>query len=117
MTGVQTCALPICDVPVTYHFAVGDTVTVNNVPTVDHTRLPGFLRNKTGTVETVYDGAYTYLCDTGSDGIGAAMPVYCVGFDPAELWPDNAEPNFTIYADLYAHYVEAPTSAATAKAA
>jgi nitrile hydratase subunit beta len=107
---------PKRNVPVTYNFAVGDTVAVTNVPTVDHTRLPGFLRNMTGTVETVYDGAYTYLCDTGSDGIGAAMPVYCVRFDPAELWPDNAEPNFSIYADLYAHYVEAPASAA-AKAA
>ena len=106
---------PKRDVPFTYDFAVGDTVVVKNVPSVEHTRLPGFLRNKTGFVETVYEGAYTYLCDTGTDGIGVtAMPVYCVGFDPQELWPGNAEPNFTLYADLYAHYVLAPEAAVKA---
>jgi nitrile hydratase beta subunit len=108
---------PKRDISITYSFGVGDTVAVKNVPSVDHTRLPGFLRNKTGTVETVYVGAYTYLCDTGPDGVGAAMPVYCVRFDPSEIWPGNAEPNFSIYADLYAHYVEAPASTIAVKAA
>lgn len=108
---------PKRDVKVSFEFAVGDTVSIKNVPSVEHTRLPGFLRNKTGTVETVYDGAYVYLCDTGTDGIGAAMPVYCIRFEPAELWPDNAEANFSLYADLYAHYVESPTAIAAAKAA
>jgi nitrile hydratase beta subunit len=107
---------PKRDASVAYDFAVGDTVVVKDVPTVDHTRLPGFLRNKTGTVETVYPGAYIYLCDTGSDGIGPAMPVYCVRFDPADIWPHNAETNFQIHADLYAHYLAAPAGAA-AKAA
>jgi hypothetical protein len=82
-----------------------------------HTRLPGFLRNKAGTIETVYEGAYTYLCETGPDGLGTAMPVYCVRFQPNEIWPDNAEPNFSIHADLYACYLEAPAAAAPAKAA
>jgi nitrile hydratase len=92
-------------------------VAIRNVPTVEHTRLPGFLRNKSGTIETVYDGAYAYLCDTGPDGVGAAMPVYCVRFEPSDLWPDNAEKNFSLYADLYAHYVEAPEAAEASKAA
>ncbi len=99
-------------------FKVGDTVLVKNAPTVEHTRLPGFLRNKTGAIETVYPGAYVYLTDTGADGIGdgvdKAMPVYCVKFDPAELWPGNAEKNFTLYADLYAAYLAEPVSAARA---
>lgn len=97
-----------------YDFAVGDEILVRDVPSVEHTRLPGYLRNKTGTVETVYEGAYAYLCDTGLDGIGAPMPVYCVRFDPATVWPGNAEANFVIYADLFAHYVEAPAAAAQA---
>lgn len=108
---------PKRDVDVHFDFAVGDAVAIRNVPSIEHTRLPGFLRNKTGTVETVYDGAFTYLCDTGTDGVGAAMPVYCVRFEPGELWPGNAETNFTLYADLYAFYVEAPASAEKAKAA
>lgn len=99
------------------NLAVGDTVSIRNVPSVEHTRLPGFLRGKTGTIETVYEGTYVYLCDTGPDGIGPAMPVYCIAFDPDVLWPGNAEPNFTLYADLYATYVEAPADDETAKAA
>ncbi len=108
---------PKRDVEVHAEFAVGDAVHVKNVPSIEHTRLPGFLRNKTGTVESVYDGAYVYLTDTGTDGIGEAMPVYCVAFDPADLWPGNAETNFTLYADLYAFYVEKPMAIAKAKAA
>ncbi|WP_192180443.1 nitrile hydratase subunit beta [Mesorhizobium amorphae] len=96
---------PKRDVKVTFEFAVGDTVAIRSVPSVEHTRLPGFLRDKTGIIETVYDGAYTYLCDTGPDGVGEAMPVYCVRFQPSELWPGNAEPNFSLYADLYASYL------------
>ncbi len=68
-------------------FAVGDEVLVADPPTVEHTRLPGYLRNKVGVVETVYDDAFSYLCSTGPDGIGPAMPVYCVKFDPQHLWP------------------------------
>ncbi|MEP9379352.1 nitrile hydratase subunit beta [Aquabacter sp. CN5-332] len=108
---------PKRDVAFTHDFAVGDTVEIRNVPSVEHTRLPGFLRGHSGEVETVYPGAYTYLCDTGADGIGTPMPVYCVKFDPAALWPGNAEPNFTLYADLYAAYLAAPAEADVAAAA
>jgi nitrile hydratase len=108
---------PKRDVAVTFDFAEGDLVRVKNVPSVEHTRLPGFLRGHAGVVETVYPGAYTYLCDTGTDGIGAAMPVYCVRFDPSELWPGNAEPNFALYADLYSFYLDAPSAAEAALAA
>ncbi|NEK34301.1 nitrile hydratase subunit beta [Rhizobium leguminosarum] len=103
---------PKREADVSFDFTVGDLVSIRNVPSVEHTRLPGFLRGKTGSVETVYDGAYVYLCDTGTDGIGAAMPVYCIRFEPEELWPTNAETNFSLYADLYAHYVESPRAVA-----
>lgn len=105
---------PKRDVATTPAFAAGDTVLVQNVPTIEHTRLPGFLRNRLGVVEEVYPGAYVYLCDTGPDGIGEAMPVYCVRFEPQELWPGNAEANFLLYADLYATYVGEPMPAAAA---
>ena len=87
-------------------FKVGDPVVVADPPTVDHTRCPGFLRNKPGIVETVYDKAYSYLCSTGPDGVGAAMPVYCVRFDPQDIWPGNTEPGFAYYADLFQAYVK-----------
>ncbi|MDE2318667.1 MAG: nitrile hydratase subunit beta [Rhodospirillales bacterium] len=89
---------------ITPRFAAGDRVVVKNPPATEHTRLPGFLRCKTGIVETVYDGAYSYFCSTG-DGIGPAMPVYCVKFEPDELWGKIAEPGFAIYADLFDAYL------------
>jgi nitrile hydratase beta subunit len=91
-------------------FKVGDKVLVKNPPTIEHTRLPGHLRNRTGTVYTVYPDTYVYLTSTGPDGIGPAMPVYCVGFDPEQIWPGNTDKNVVFYADLFEAYVEkAPT--------
>jgi nitrile hydratase beta subunit len=91
-------------------FGKGDAVRTKDAPTTAHTRLPGYLRGRNGVVETVYAGNYVYLCDTGNDGVGAPMPVYCVRFDPAVIWPGNAESNFYIYADLYAAYLGAASS-------
>lgn len=97
---------PKRDRPAPPRFNVGDTVLVGDPHTVDHTRLPGHLRNKEGVVEGVYEAAYAYLCDTGPDGIGHAMPVYCVRFEPEALWPENTERNFTFYADLFEAYLD-----------
>ena len=72
-------------------FAKGDKVYVKNVPTIEHTRLPGYLRDQIGVVDTVYPGLYVYLTSTGPDGIGDAMPVYCVRFDPEEIWKGNTD--------------------------
>jgi nitrile hydratase subunit beta len=96
---------PKRDVPFAPRFAVGDRVMAKHLPEADHTRLPGFLRGKTGIVTEVYDAPYAYHRDTGPDGIGAPMPVYCMRFDARELWGEKAEAGFTIYADLYEHYV------------
>lgn len=103
---------PKQNVPFIHRFAVGDTVAVRNVPAADHTRLPGFLRDKIGTVETVYDGAYAYFCSTGPDGVGPAMPVYCVRFEPSDIWGQMAEPSFAIYADLFDVYLAEPLAVA-----
>jgi nitrile hydratase len=42
-------------------FEVGDRVTVKDVPATDHTRLPGYLRGRTGTVERRFEGNYRYF--------------------------------------------------------
>jgi nitrile hydratase beta subunit len=89
-------------------FSTGDKVVVKNVPTIEHTKLPGYLRNHVGVVETVYPGNYTYLTSTGPDGIGPALPVYDVRFDPEAIWPGNTEKNVVIYADLYEAYLDKP---------
>lgn len=86
-------------------FAVGDRVTVKNVPPTDHTRLPGNLRSRTGTVERVFEGNYGYFCSTGPDGIGEPMPVYIVRFEPTDIWGELSEPGAVLYSELYQAYL------------
>jgi nitrile hydratase len=88
-------------------FAVGDRVTVKDIPPTDHTRLPGNLRGRTGTVERVFTGEYAYFCSTGPDGLGAPMPVYVVRFEPVDLWGELAEPGAVFYGELYQTYLTA----------
>jgi nitrile hydratase len=96
--------------PATPAFAVGDTVIVGNPPPADHTRLPGFLRGHSGTVERIFEGNYDYLCDTGVDGLDEPVPVYIVRFDPTDLWGASTEPDDgPLYAELYETYLAAPT--------
>jgi nitrile hydratase len=90
-------------------FGVGDRVTVRDVPPADHTRLPGFLRRRTGTVERRFEGNYKYLCSTGPDGLGEPMPVYAVRFEPADIWGERAEPRTAIYGELFEAYLQPAT--------
>ncbi|MFC0576143.1 nitrile hydratase subunit beta [Paraburkholderia solisilvae] len=89
-------------------FAAGDTVRIADPEAVDHTRLPGYLRNKAGTIDIVYPGRFSYFVSTGVDGIGKPMPVYRIAFEAADIWgPGKSESSTTIYADLYEAYVRA----------
>jgi nitrile hydratase beta subunit len=90
-------------------FAQGDSVTIGDPVAVDHTRLPGYLRNKPGQIVQVYAGAFAYFVNTGLDGIGEPMPVYRVAFQAADIWgADKSEANTTIYADLFEAYLQPP---------
>jgi nitrile hydratase beta subunit len=97
---------PLRPAPGAPRFATGDAVRVKDVPLGAHSRLPGYLRNQSGVVETVYDGAYSYFCSTGPDGLGEPMPAYCVRFDPQQIWDGRSEPGTVIYADLFEAYLE-----------
>jgi len=89
-------------------FSNGETIWVADPEAVDHTRLPGYLRRKTGKVVEVYPGTFSYFVSTGVDGIGEPMAVYRVAFDAADIWGEGkSEPHTTIYADLYEAYLQA----------
>ncbi|APE16545.1 nitrile hydratase subunit beta [Mycolicibacterium pallens] len=86
-------------------FAVGEDVRITNVPADAHSRLPGYLRGRVGTVERVFEGDYGYFTHTG-DGIGDPMPIYIVEFDPAEIWGARAEGGpLKLYAELFEAYL------------
>lgn len=95
---------PKRDIDAKPKFALGDKVLIKDLPPTDHTRLPGYLRDKPGVVTTVYDGAYTYFCET-ADGLGKPMPVYCVRFDPVDIWGEMAEGKAYVYADIFETYI------------
>jgi len=58
-------------------------------------------------VDKVYDGFYIYFCSTGPDGLGEAMPVHRVRFDPKDIWGNLSEPKSWVYADIFETYLEA----------
>jgi nitrile hydratase len=87
-------------------FSVGARVRIADVPAAAHTRLPGYLRGRVGTVERMVEGGCGYFHHTG-DGIGDPMPVYIVAFDADELWGEGAEDGpMTVYAELFEAYLE-----------
>ncbi|WP_349270412.1 nitrile hydratase [Mycolicibacterium parafortuitum] len=87
-------------------FAVGERVVIANAPAGAHTRLPGYLRAKVGTVQRIFEGDYGYFVHTG-DGIGDPMPIYIVEFTPEELWGPRAEPGANaLYAELFEAYLQ-----------
>ena len=88
-------------------FDVGQRVRIKDDPPNDHTRLPGHLRGKDGTVTELYKDAYAYFFATG-DGIGPPMPVYAVAFRPADLWGEaKSDPKSVVYADIFETYMDA----------
>jgi nitrile hydratase len=92
--------------PASPAFAVGDQVIVRNPPPEDHTRLPGYLRGRSGTVERVFEGNYAYPCSTGADGLGEPCPVYIVRFDPVHVWGPGAQANAgPLFVELYEVYL------------
>ncbi len=97
---------PQRDVAVTPKFAVGDKIRVKSIPPTEHTRLPGNLQGKVGTIDVAYPAPYTYFFTT-TDGLGEPMPVYNVKFESTELWGEMAEPNNVYYNDLFETYLEA----------
>ncbi len=66
-------------------FSTGELVTVNNIHSSTHTRLPAYIRNHTGVIQRVH-GAHVFP-DTHAVGEGEQPQwLYNVRFSAAELW-------------------------------
>ncbi|AGP59623.1 nitrile hydratase [Streptomyces rapamycinicus NRRL 5491] len=86
-------------------FAVGERVRAKAMPVPGHTRLPGYVRGHTGTVEIVQPAFV--LPDTNAHFQGEhPQHVYSVRFASRELWGADAEP-FALTAELFESYLEA----------
>lgn len=86
-------------------FSPGDQVRARDMRTDGHTRLPGYIRGRAGTVHALRPSAL--LPDTNAHFEGEnPQHVYTVEFDSAELWGPDAEAA-TLRIDLFESYLEA----------
>jgi nitrile hydratase beta subunit len=86
-------------------FKIGDRVKVRNLHPEGHTRLPGYLRGKTGEV-VMYHKAHVFP-DSNSQGAGEnPQHLYAVRFKARDVFGVNT--NDDLQADLFEPYLEAP---------
>ena len=94
------------DADVAPKFKVGETVTARNVNPVAHTRLPRYIRGKTGTIARDH-GVFAFP-DTSAESGTHSDPqhVYSVRFEGRELWGSHANANACVYIDLFDDYLD-----------
>jgi nitrile hydratase len=84
-------------------FDVGDRVRVRDWHSPGHTRCPGYVRGKTGTVVRL-DGVYS-VPDIEAHGPGRRHePTYSVRFDAHDLWADG-QVGVSVHVDLWDSYL------------
>jgi nitrile hydratase len=89
----------------TPRFSVGDRVRARDMHFGGHTRCPRYVRGRAGVIVRV-DGVAPLPEIEAHRREKIADHTYGVGFELAELWGRDADPNATIQVDLYEHYLE-----------
>lgn len=84
-------------------FAVGDRVTASAVGNAGHTRLPRYVRGRSGVIHA-HHGAHL-LPDAGARGREQAEHLYGVVFRAADLWPEAQGSRDRIFLDLWESYL------------
>jgi nitrile hydratase len=94
------------DPSVPARFRTGDLVRARNVHPVTHTRLPRYVRGKSGKI--VRDHGVFVFSDTSVYGQGEKpQHIYSVRFGAREVWGEQAAPQDSVYLDLFDDYLEA----------
>ena len=88
-------------------FAIGQRVRARASKTQHHTRLPGYVAGKCGTVLRLH-GAHVFA-DAHAQGLGEqAQWLYTVAFDGAELWGNEEQARgLRVSVDAWESYLEA----------
>lgn len=87
-------------------FWPGQRVRARNVNPTGHTRLPRYVRGKTGIVDRV-QGVFVFP-DTNAHFLGESpRHVYSVRFEARELWGEAATSLDSVYVDLWEDYLGA----------
>ena len=85
-------------------FTLGDGVRVKSHGVPGHTRLPAYARGRRGRIEAYY-GAHIFP-DANAHGEDRAEPLYTVGFDAAELWPEAEGRRERVFLNMWESYLE-----------
>ena len=87
-------------------FALGDRVRTLRHKATHHTRLPGYVRGKLGTIERIH-GAHVFA-DTHAHGLGEQPQwLYTVTFDAEQLWGEGSATRHAVSVDAWEPYLEA----------
>lgn len=86
-------------------FAVGERVRVRDARRRGHTRCPRYVRGKEGVIESI-DGEFA-LPDAEAHGEDPPVEAtYCVRFDSADLWGEEADPEASVSVGLWQSYLK-----------
>jgi nitrile hydratase subunit beta len=93
------------NVPAVARFQTGQRVRARNMHPVGHTRLPRYVRGKTGIIDRDH-GVFVFP-DTNAHFLGEnPQHVYSVRFAARELWGQQAAPLDSVYVDMWDDYLE-----------
>ncbi len=93
------------DVPATPRFQRGQRVRARNLNPAGHTRLPRYVRGKSGAIQRDY-GVFVFP-DTNAHERGEnPQHVYSVRFTARELWGEQAPAKDSVYVDMWESYLE-----------
>ena len=85
-------------------FSIGETVRVRNDFVPGHTRMPGYIRGKSGVVVGI-SSPYPFP-DAAAHAVQAPEePTYDVRFRAADLWPESSDDAF-IHVGVFQSYLE-----------
>lgn len=86
-------------------FRQGQPVRARNLNPVGHTRLPRYVRGKSGIVDRVH-GTFVFP-DTHAHFLGEnPQPLYSIRFEAQELWGDDFVSGDAVYVDLWEDYLD-----------
>jgi nitrile hydratase beta subunit len=86
-------------------FEVGSKVRTKEMHPAGHTRLPRYVRGKTGTVSIVH-GVHVYADVHAHSPDEQPHWLYCVTFEATELWGSDADPTSVVSTDCWEPYLE-----------
>ncbi|WP_416414653.1 SH3-like domain-containing protein [Pantoea sp. App145] len=102
---VKTNPVYVRETTLPVRFAPGDSVRAKNIHPIGHTRLPRYVRGRSGTI-VQYHGSFVFP-DTYAHGKGEKpQHLYSVRFEAEELWGDAATEGSAVYLDLWDDYIE-----------